>query len=92
MLKTMPSPKGTNRERLYVNPVAAYDSAEGLDLNAVQRLRIFLSGKLSEEDAQKADAIMGYEKESEAPPRTAQDQRNRFDAMFPNARRIGQVY
>ena len=94
--RPMPSPKGTNVERLYVKTasvVAAYDSAEGLEPEAMERLRTFLKGKINEEDLQRAIAIMGGENEvSEAPPRDAQAQDGRkpsFASRFPSASRIG---
>lgn len=48
MRTPMPSPRGTNHARLFVNPRGAYDAA--LPEGAAAELLAFLQGKLSEAD------------------------------------------
>jgi hypothetical protein len=48
MRTPMPSPRGTNHARFFVNPRGAYDAA--LPEDAAAELLVFLQGKLSDAD------------------------------------------
>jgi hypothetical protein len=48
MRTPMPSPRGTNHARLFVNPRGAYDAA--LSEESAADLLVFLTGKLSDAD------------------------------------------
>lgn len=48
MRTAMPSPRGTNHARLFVNPRGAYDAA--LPEDAAAEILVFLQGKLSDAD------------------------------------------
>jgi hypothetical protein len=48
MRRPMPSPRGTNVARLFVNPRGAYDAA--LPEDAAAELLVFLQGKLTDAD------------------------------------------
>ena len=102
MLIPMPSPLGTNHEKLFIRarrrPLAAYDSAEGLSQPLGQQLLIFLRGKLSAADYAELETLL---EGSDAPP--AADARphwgshtrsaaRSFDERYPEAARIKQVW
>ena len=100
MLVAMPSPNGTNHEKLFIRAsrrlLAAYDSAEGLSQPLAQQLLIFLRGKLGAADYAELETLL---EGSDAPP--AADARPRwrtkstalsFDERYPGAARIKQVW
>ena len=100
MLIPMPSPRGTNKEKLFIRasrrPLAAYDSAEGLSQPLGQQLLLFLRDKLSAADFAELETLL---EGSDAPP--AADTRPRwraksipisFDERYPGAARIKQVW
>jgi hypothetical protein len=71
MFHPMPSPRGTNRERLFVHwptrsPTMAFDSAAGVadHPDEIEQLLEFLKGKLSDEDMQQVQKIVASRPEA----------------------------
>lgn len=97
----MPSPRGTNRENLFISwahsPVAAYDAAEGLPLS--ERVMSFLREKLNATDYAEVEALLRKADHNDHPD-PAMDARLRristaarnFNERFPDAARIRQVW
>lgn len=106
MLRSMPSPSGTNHERLFIRgrgPVAAYDAAEGLTDDVIARLKAFLKGKISDEDLAKIEELLMNNSEMANDARTrlrvASDMATKhagnervFLERFPEAARIKQAW
>jgi hypothetical protein len=66
-MRPMPSPNGTNRERLFIggrNPAAAYDSAEGAALTAGHKVLEYCRDKLGPEDLAELAKLIGIDPDS----------------------------
>lgn len=67
MRRPMPSPNGTNNARLYLPsrpPVAAYDAANGVNIDLADKIANFLQGKISDEDLKTVGNMLGRDNDS----------------------------
>ena len=104
MLIPMPSPRGTNREKLFIRapagrPLAAYDASEGLSQPLGQQLLLFLRDKLSAADYADLETLLATATNDDpvAPAMDARRGRHTqsaasFYERYPEAARITQVW
>ena len=92
MLIPMPSPRGTNHERLFIRarsgPTAAFDSAEGLIQSTSEKLLAFLKDRLIPADLANVEIMLGGERPYAADARQFVKGRGSFSERFPDAARI----